>query len=168
MSGVQDLRPDDMAPDLSGSRQISGTRKRKAVDTATDLSTEKQHSGAGCRRIDDPARGLSANQQIPRAPSHSTWAMADLRDLTYVPDPPLTPAVLSRLQARFYDWDRRKIDWTKAKTGRRCVETVTIKKAYVWPHGEAFQCKYCRKHEELCAVVEKEGKLTLLPTYQGG
>ena len=168
MSGVQDLRPDDRAPDLSGSRRIPGTWKRKAVDTATDLSTEQQHLGVGGRRLDDPARGLSANQQNPKAPSHSTWAIADLRDPTYVPDPPLTPAVLSRLRARFNDWDRLKIDWTKAKTGRRCVETVTSKKACVWPHGEAFQCKYCRKYKELCAVVEKEGKLTLLPTYQGG
>ena len=168
MSGVRDLRPDDMDPDLSGSRQIPGIRKRKAVDTASDSSTEQQHLGAGSRRFDDPARGLSANQQNPRAPSHSTWAIADLRDPTYVPDPPLTPAVLSRLRARFHDWDRRKIDWTKAKTGRRCVETVTSKKACVWPHGDAFQCEYCKKHKELCAVVEKEGKLTLLPTYQGG
>ena len=168
MSGDRDLRPDDMAPELSGSRQIPGIRKRKAVDTTSDSSTEQQHLGAGSRRSDDTARRLSANQQNPRAPRHSTWTIADLRDPTYVPDPPLTPAVLSRLRARFHDWDRRKIDWTKAKTGRRCVETVTSKKACVWPQGEAFRCEYCKKHKELCAVVEKEGKLTLLPTYQGG
>ena len=166
--GVPDLRPNDVAPDLSASRQIPGTRKRKAVDTAPDSSTEHQHLGAGNRRIEDPARGSSANQPNPRALSHSTWAIADLRDPTYIPDPSLTPAVLSRLRARFLDWDRRKIDWTKAKTGRRCVETVTSKKACVWTHGEAFQCEYCQNHKELCAVVEKEGKLTLLPTYQGG
>ena len=168
MSGDQGLRHDDMAPELSGNRQIPGTRKRKAVGTASDSSTEQQHSGAGSRRFDDPTRGLSANQQNQRAPSHSTWTIADLRDPTYVPDPPLIPAVLSRLRARFHDWDRRRIDWTKAKTGRRCVETVTSKKACIWPHGEAFQCEYCTNHKELCAVVEKEGKLTLLPTYQGG
>ena len=167
-SRVPDLRPNDVAPDLSASRQIPGPRKRKAVDTASDSSTEHQHLGAGSRRNEDPARGSSANQQNPRASNHSTWAIADLRDPTYIPDPSLTPAVLSRLRARFYDWDRRKIDWTKAKTGRRCVETVTSKKACVWTHGETFQCEYCQNHKELCAVVEKEGKLTLLPTYKGG
>ena len=166
--GVPDLRPNDVAPNLSTSRQIPGARKRKAVNTTPDSSTEHEHLGAGSRRIEDPARGSSADQQNARAPSHSTWAIADLRDPTYVPDPSLTQAVLSRLRARFHDWDRRKIDWTKAKTGRRCVETVTSKKACVWTHGEAFQCEYCKNHKELCAVVEKEGKLTLLPTYQGG
>ena len=168
ISADLELRPDDMAIELSGSRQNPGIRKRKAVDITSDSSTEQQLFGGGSRKFDDPARGLSANQHNQRAPSHSTWAIADLRDSTYVPDPPLTPAVLSRLRARFHDWDRRKIDWTKAKTSRRCVETVTSKKACVWPHGEAFQCEYCTSRKELCAVVEKEGKLTLLPTYQGG
>ena len=158
-----------MVPDLSASRQFPGTRKRKAVDTAPGSSTKHQHLGAGSRRIEDPALGSSTNQQNARAPSHSTWAIADLRDSTYVPDPSPTPAVLSRLRARlrFHDWDRRKIDWTKAKIGRRCVETVTDKKAYVWTPGETFQCEYCKNHKELCVVVEEEGSLALLPTYQG-
>ncbi len=167
-SGVRNHIADDMAPDLRAGQQISGARKRKAGDMDSDLSTEQQHPGAGNRRVDDTAPGLSANQQRPSARNHSTWSIGNLRDPTYVPDPPLPAAVLSRLRARFQDWDARKIDWTKPRIGRRCAETVTSKKASLWSHGEAFQCEYCKKHKMLCVVVEKGGNLTLLPTYQDG
>lgn len=158
-SGAQDSRPADMTTNSSANQQVSGPRKRKFGDSTSDSNAEQSHR---------PAPGSSTNQQDPSGPSGSNWAIRDLRDPTYVPDPPLTPAVLSRLQTRFQDWDRRKIDWTKARSGRRCVETVTTKKACVWPHGEAFQCEYCEKQKLLCVVVEQGGRLTLLPTYQGG
>lgn len=156
-SGAQNSRLGDMATNSSANQQVPGPRKRKFGETTSDSNTEQSHRPAP-----------SSNQQDPSALSGSNWAIRDLRDPTYVPDPPLIPAVLSRLRARIRDWDQRKGDWTKPRVGRRCVETATSKKASVWPHGEAFQCEYCKKHKELCVVVEKGGMLTLLPTYQGG
>ena len=162
-SGLQGSGPDNMTPNLGANQQVPGALKRKFGDTSADPTTEQQRAGAGSH-----PPGSGTNQQDSSAPSGSNWAIRDLKDPTYVPDPPLTPADLSRLRARFNDWDRRKIDWTKPRVGRRCVETVTSKKASVWPHGEAFQCKYCKKHKELCVVVEKGDRLTLLPIYHGG
>ena len=167
-SGARNYIAGDMAPNLRADQQIPGARKRQAGDMDSESSTEQQHSGAVNGRVDDTTPGLSVNQQNPSAPNHSTWTIRDLRDPTYVPDPPIPTAVLSRLRAIFHDWDRRKIDWTKPRTGRRCVETTTSKKACPWLHGEAFQCEHCKKRKELCAVVEKKGNLTLLPTYRGG
>ena len=166
--GLRNFRADGMAADSGAGQQISGSRKRKAGDPAPDSMTGEQHPGVGSRRGNDSTLGLRTDQQNASTRNLSIWTIENLRDPTYVPDPPLPAAVLSRLRVRFQDWDRRKIDWTKVKTGRRCVETVTTKKGCIWPHGEAFQCEYCRKHKELCVVVEKGDKLTLLPTYQGG
>ena len=159
---------DNIDPDLHAGQQVSGSLKRKADAMGSDSNTGQRSSGTGSGGGNNTAPGLNPTQQNSSAGNLSTWAIANIRDPTYVPDPPLTAAVLSRLRARIHDWDRRKINWTKAKAGRRCVETVTTRKACIWPHGEAFQCEHCKKHNELCVVVEKGDRLTLLPTYQRG
>lgn len=167
-SGARDPRADDMAPDLGAGQQISGSRKRKAGDTGSDSSTGDQHPGAGSRRGNDTTPGLSSDRQNPSTRNLSNMTIANLRDPTYVPNPPIPAEVLSRLRESFQGWDRRKADWGKPRIGRRCVESIVSKKASVWPHGEAVECEYCKKHKKLCMVVEKGGLLTLLPTYQGG
>ena len=167
-SGVRNPRADDMAPDSGAGQQISGSRKRKAGDTGSESRTGKQHPGAGSRRGNDTTPGLNADQQNPSTRNLSTLTIAELRDSTYIPDPTLPAEVLSRLRESLHGWDRRKADWAKPRIGRRCVESIVSKKASVWPHGEAVECEYCKKHKKLCIVVEKGGHLTLLPTYQGG
>ena len=164
-SGVRDPRADDPVPDLRAGQQISGSRKRKAGDMGSDSSIDQQHLGARSRGGNDTTPDLNANQQNPSTSDLTTLTIANLRDPTYVPDPPLPVEVLSRLRESLHGWDRRKADWAKPRIGRRCVESIVNKKASVWPHGEALECEYCKKHKKLCMVVEKGGHLTLLPSY---
>ena len=165
---LRDSRADDIAPDLGAGQQISGSRKRKADDPGSDSRTGEQHPGVGSRRGNDTTPGLSADQQNPSTRNLSNLTIMNLRDPTYVPDPPIPTEVLSRLRENLNGWDRRKADWAKPRIGRRCVESIVSKKASVWPHGEAVECEHCKKHKKLCMVVEKGGQLTLLPPYQGG
>ena len=169
ISGVRNAA-NDTAPDLHlrACQQILGSLKRKAGDMGPDSNTERQNSGTRSRRGDGTAPGLSSGQQNPIASNLSTWAIANLRDPTYVPDPPLPAETLSTVRESLHEWDRRKADWAKPRIGRRCVESIVSKKASTWPHGEAVECEYCKKHKKQCIVVEKAGHLTLLPQYQGG
>ena len=169
ISGVRNPA-DDTAFDLNlrARQQISGSLKRKAGDMGPDSNTERQNSGTRSRRGDGTAPGLSSTLQNPIASNLSTWAIANLRDPTYVPDPPLPAEALSTVRESLHEWDRRKADWAKPRIGRRCVESIVSKKASTWPHGEAVECEYCKKHKKQCMVVEKAGHLTLLPRYQGG
>ena len=166
-SGLQNPRADDMAPDSGAGQQILGSRKRKADDPGSDSRTGEQHPGVGSRRGNNTTSGLSADQHNLGARNLSNLTITNLRDPTYVPDPPIPIEVLSRLRENFNGWDRRKADWAKPRIGRRCVESIVSKKASVWPHGEAAECEHCKKHKKLCMVVEKGGQLTLLPPYQG-
>ena len=67
---------DDTTPDLDlpTCPQIPGSLKRKAGDIGPDSNTERQGSGTGS----------CSNRQTPSADNLSTWAIADLRDPTYV------------------------------------------------------------------------------------
>ena len=153
--GLRDSRADDMAPDLGAGQQISGSRKRKADDPGSDSRTREQHPGVGSRRGNDTTPGLSADQQNLSTRNLSNLTIMNLRDPTYVPDPPIPTEVLSRLRENLNGWDHRKADWAKPRIGRRCVESIVSKKASIWPHGEAVECEHCKKHKKLCMVVEK-------------
>ena len=165
---TRDPRTDDMAPDSGDGQQILRSRKRKAGDTGSDPRTGELHPGAGSCSGNNTTPGLSADRQDPSTRKFSNLTIANLRDPTCVPDPPIPAEVLSRLRDDLHGWDRRKADWTKPRIGRRCVESIVSKKASVWPHGEGVECEHCKKHKKLCMVVEKGGHLTFLPPYQGG
>ena len=108
--GTRDPGTDDMAPDSGDGQQISRSRKRKAGDTGSDSRTGELHPRAGSCSGNNTTPGLSADRQDPSTRNLSNLTIANLRDPTYVPDPPIPAEVLSRLRENLHGWDRRKVD----------------------------------------------------------
>ena len=135
-------------------------RNRKANEMEADLATSSRRSSVAGQVLDrDHSQESTGVRQ--------TWSIADLRDPEYVPDPPLPVSVLARLRARIAIWDHRRNEWTKPSSDKqRCAQTVTRKKGSEWPNGEGYKCKHCSKTSNLCAVVDDEGNLTLLPVLR--
>lgn len=82
----------------------------------------------------------------------------------------LSPNTLEALQAQISSWSQRSPDWSKDTQGfqRKCVTMRLKKKKSEWDDGEDFGCRTCQAAGHICAVVQKNGTLQLLPRKDSG
>lgn len=165
----KEITPQQISKGVTGhNRQAESSRgagrKRKSSEMASNGGEEA--SGYSKRPHGQDTTHLAQTDSQQTSAASATWSIRDIRDNTYVPNPPIPPAILKKLRNKMSLWDTAPRDWTIPPRQRRCVEAMVAKKKAVWSHGEGHKCDHCTKSRELCVVVGENAKITLLPVWE--